>query len=43
MLTDFNSPCSTGLCGNSQTESATGDLMKYFEKHLPYCREIELN
>jgi hypothetical protein len=29
--------------GNSQTEVAAGDLMKYFEKHLPFCREIELN
>jgi hypothetical protein len=29
--------------GNSQTEVAAGNLMKYFEKHLPYCREIELN
>jgi hypothetical protein len=30
--------------GNSQTGAAAGDLMKYFEKHLPYryCREIEL-
>jgi hypothetical protein len=29
--------------GNSQTEAAARDLMKYFEKHLPYCRKIELN
>jgi hypothetical protein len=29
--------------GNSQTEAAAGDLMKYFEKLLSYFRKLELN